>query len=69
MTEKINDRRSVVIFIASMLIFGTVGVLRRYIPLGSALLAFSRGMLGGILGGVPGKWKDTQVINAAEYKM
>lgn len=44
---KANDRRSVITFIASMLIFGTIGVLRRYIPLASALLAFSRGILGG----------------------
>ena len=31
-----------------MLIFGTVGVFRRYIPLPSAFLAFSRGILGGL---------------------
>ena len=31
-----------------MLIFGSIGVLRRYIPLSSALLAFSRGILGGL---------------------
>lgn len=35
-------------FVLSMLIFGTVGVLRRYIPLPSAFLAFSRGILGGL---------------------
>ena len=35
-------------FISSMLIFGTIGVLRRYIPLSSALLAFVRGILGGL---------------------
>lgn len=35
-------------FIASMLIWGSVGVLRRYIPLSSAMLAFSRGVLGGL---------------------
>lgn len=34
-------------FVLSMLIFGTVGIVRRYIPLSSALLAFSRGVLGG----------------------
>lgn len=34
-------------FISSMLIFGTIGVFRRYIPLPSAFIAFSRGMLGG----------------------
>lgn len=43
-----NDPRSLGTFVASMLIFGTVGVLRRYIPLSSALLAFSRGILGGL---------------------
>ena len=48
MTEKGNDRRSMATFISSMLIFGTIGVLRRYIPLSSALLAFSRGILGGL---------------------
>ena len=35
-------------FISSMLIFGTIGVFRRYIPLPSALLAFARGILGGL---------------------
>ena len=35
-------------FVSSMLIFGTIGVLRRYIPFSSALLAFSRGVLGGL---------------------
>ena len=43
-----NDRRSIGLFVLSMLIFGTVGVFRRYIPLPSAFLAFSRGILGGV---------------------
>lgn len=47
-TEKQNDRKSLGTFVSSMLIFGTVGVLRRYIPLPSALLAFARGILGGL---------------------
>lgn len=46
--EKSNNHRSLGIFVSSMLIFGTVGVLRRYIPLSSALLSFSRGILGGL---------------------
>ncbi len=46
--EKANDRRSLGTFITSMLIFGTIGVLRRYIPLSSALLCFTRGILGGL---------------------
>ena len=43
-----NGRRSLGMFIASMLIFGTVGIFRRSIPLPSAFLAFSRGILGGL---------------------
>lgn len=35
--------------ISSMLIFGTIGIFRRYIPISSGLLAFSRGLLGGVL--------------------
>ncbi len=46
--HKTNDRRSLGMFVASMLIFGTVGVLRRCLPLSSALLAFVRGILGGL---------------------
>ena len=32
--------------VASMLIFGTIGILRKYIPLSSGLIAFSRGIIG-----------------------
>ena len=31
---------------SSMLIFGTLGIFRRYIPLSSAMLALFRGLLG-----------------------
>ena len=31
---------------SSMLIFGTIGIFRRYIPLSSGLLAFARGLIG-----------------------
>ena len=44
--EKKNDSRSLVMFISSMLIFGTIGIFRRYIPLPSALLACCRGIIG-----------------------
>ena len=43
-----NDRRSLLMLVSSMLIFGTIGVFRRYIPVSSAFLAFSRGVLGGL---------------------
>ena len=45
---KTNDRRSAAMFISSMLIFGTIGIFRRHIPLPSAFLAFIRGILGGV---------------------
>lgn len=46
MDKKGNDRKSVLMIISSMLIFGTIGVFRRSVPLPSAFLAFSRGILG-----------------------
>ena len=48
MDSKGNDRKSVCMLVSSMLIWGTIGVFRKYIPLSSAFLAFSRGMLGGL---------------------
>jgi RarD protein len=48
MENKTNDRKSLLMFIAAMLIFGTVGIFREYIPFSSAFLAFSRGILGGL---------------------
>ena len=44
-----KDRKPLLMFVLSMLIFGTVGLARRYIPCSSAFLAFSRGILGGLL--------------------
>ena len=43
-----NHPKSVLMFVSAMLIFGTIGVFRRYLPLPSAFLAFSRGILGGL---------------------
>lgn len=37
---------------SSMLIFGTIGIFRRYIPLPSGLLAFSRGAIGAVFLGL-----------------
>ena len=48
MDRKANDRRPVWMIVSSMLIFGTIGVFRRYIPVSSAFLACSRGILGGL---------------------
>ena len=48
MNNRTNDRRSLAMLVTSMLIFGTIGVFRKYIPVSSAFLAFSRGILGGL---------------------
>ncbi len=37
---------ALVMFVSSMLIFGTIGPLRRLVPLSSGMLAFSRGLFG-----------------------
>ena len=42
-----NERRSLSILIASMIIFGTIGIVRKNIDLPSEVLAFSWGILGG----------------------
>ena len=48
MNRQTNHNRSVLMNISSMLIFGTIGIFRRYIPISSAFLTFSRGILGGL---------------------
>ena len=48
MNYRENGRRSVLMMVSSMLIFGSIGIFRRYIPVSSAFLAFSRGLLGGL---------------------
>ena len=49
MDSRSSGRGSVWMLVASMLIFGTIGVFRRYVPLPSAFLAFARGIIGGLL--------------------
>lgn len=46
---KPNQTQSYLMLIDSMFIFGTMGIFRRYIPLSSGMLAFFRGILGGIV--------------------
>ena len=48
MNDRKNDPKSLIMFISSMLIFGSIGLFRRNLPLSSAFLAFSRGILGGL---------------------
>ena len=46
MNESTANTRSKIFFIASMSIFGTIGLFRRYIDLGSGTLAMLRGLIG-----------------------
>lgn len=43
-----DNFKSYVALIGSMLIFGTLGIVRRYVPLSSAMLALCRGALGSV---------------------
>ncbi len=46
MNEQKNDKRSLAMLVISMLIFGTIGVFRRGIPVSSGFLACARGLIG-----------------------
>ena len=39
-------KKSLLLLVISMLIFGSIGIFRRYIPLSSGILSFSRGLIG-----------------------
>lgn len=43
-----NDRKSLIMIISSMLIYGTIGVVRKYIPISSVFLATYRGLVGAL---------------------
>ena len=43
-----NDKSTYLQFITAMIIVGTIGVFRRFIPVSSAFLAFTRGTLGSL---------------------
>lgn len=44
-----KDRKSYLLFITAMVIYGSIGVFRRFIPLSSAALACLRGGVGGLV--------------------
>lgn len=46
MEKNTNDTKSLIMLITSMLIYGSIGIFRRFIPISSSLLAFARGFLG-----------------------
>ena len=46
--QNTQSRRALRQLTLSMLIFGTIGLCRRYIPLPSDVIAFGRGLMGGV---------------------
>ena len=46
MEGKKNDKKSMAMLVASMAIWGSIGIFRRYIPLPSSVLAATRGVIG-----------------------
>ena len=52
MNAETNRPGALLMLASSMLIFGTIGLFRRYISLSSGLLAFSRGILGALFLGL-----------------
>ena len=48
MSRQKNETSAILAYIGSALVFGTIGIFRRYIPVSSAFLAFTRGILGGL---------------------
>ncbi len=45
---KNNENKSKIMLICAMIIFGTIGVFRRYIPLPSGMIAMARGLIGAV---------------------
>jgi len=48
MENKANSKKSLIMLISAMFIWGTIGIFRKYIPLPSSTLAFVRGFIGTI---------------------
>ena len=65
---KQNSSGSYMMLIGAMLIFGTIGIFRRYIPLSSGVLAFTRGILGAMVLLVFIKIKKRRLCNGIGIK-
>lgn len=48
MEKETNSKKSLIMLISAMFIWGTIGIFRKYIPLPSSTLAFVRGFIGTI---------------------
>ena len=43
-----NDKKSLLMILISMMIWGSIGIFRRFIPLSSSLIALCRGVIGAL---------------------
>ncbi|MBR2766439.1 MAG: EamA family transporter [Blautia sp.] len=66
-TEK-NAPGSLAMLTASMIIFGTIGVFRRFIPLSSGMIAFFRGIIGALFLLLFAKARGRRLRNGTEWK-
>lgn len=44
--EQRKQNRAYLLFVGAMIIYGSIGIFRRFVPLSSAFLAFARGLIG-----------------------
>ena len=63
-----EEKRAYRMYIASLLIVGTIGAVRRYIPLSSGFLAFVRGLIGGLSLLVFVKLRGRRVLQGLDRK-
>lgn len=56
-----NSKKSLLMLTLSMVIFGSIGIFRRYIPLSSSFLAFIRGILGALFLFIVAKIRKRQI--------
>lgn len=57
-----------IMFISSMLIFGTIGIFRRYIPISSGMMAVFRGIIGSLFLYIYIRFRRAEIINKIEKK-
>ena len=66
--ENKDSKSSYLQFITAMVIVGTIGVFRRSIPVSSAVLAFTRGILGSLSLAIFVKLRGGRIFNGIERK-
>ena len=58
-----NDKKSLLMILISMMIWGSIGIFRRFIPLSSSLIAFCRGVIGALFLVLFVKLRKKQIVH------